>query len=265
MRSIESIKQEIDGTLTKLAEANKQLADRSAEIDELKLDNAKLLEQHLGKQRQPPSLQTQRAKIVQEGLKIEELESVKISLDGRLEKLDQELKLSRLDDRSLQIQAGIESYTNLVQTANLQILELSKTLTRLERSKHPLQTLSDLLHEINLSGKTAADYEIDLEKIRETFTTDLVTVFDAGTRIEKINVAGRTAFNMLDSAVAGRSTFAVAQKLQTLPEQFDPVQQMNTYREDPAEARGRAFRKSLLKKDIFQKDKMPKVDHRVNR
>lgn len=264
MRSIEKIKIDIDATLDKLSVVANQIKDKSASIEKLKADNSALVELHLGKARQPPSLQTQRQKIVQEGLKIEELENVQVSLNEKLEKLNEELKLARLEDKALQTLAGIDGYVNAVQIINNQILEMSKALGQLENSKHSLQVLSDLLHEIKLAGKSPADYGIDTDKIKQLFVGNLVTVFD-GDRIENLNITGQIAFNQFDSAVAGRRGYSVAKKIQRRPEQIDTTQNMNVrLRKDPAFDRNEAFRKSLLDKNVFE-DHTPIIRQQVHK
>ena len=63
MQTVSNIQREIVKLEETLLQVDLDIADKKEEVEKLKIDNAKLVEANLGKQRQPKSLELQRNRI----------------------------------------------------------------------------------------------------------------------------------------------------------------------------------------------------------
>lgn len=158
MKSTADCEKAVEDLNTKLQETVSMLASRQEELDSLREKNVKLLELNLGKERLPKSIRVQRRNMLDLEQRIEELKSVKASLESRLPAAEEELSLAKLQDRLRAFKESEGAFFEIVNDAFTSLASighgiqaLKENVRRLARCEHPANILLPVLQE--LKGK----------------------------------------------------------------------------------------------------------------
>ena len=127
-----------------------EISAKEKEILKLREANAKLIEIHLGKERKPRSLETQRNAITKIDLEILELQLVEKSLNGKLKETDALIRQDQLKTKISQFNEDSKTQRMLIESVRRNLKALEKSLLELEQSSgrnHCLYQILQLLFE----------------------------------------------------------------------------------------------------------------------
>lgn len=160
MRKPDDIREEISTALAKLKTIRQDIQKKHREQAKLKESHVRLVENTVGRQRMPKSLEKQRNSLLTVTLEIEGLEGARVNLETKLTDLQIELTRAELYPR---VKAYRQAEQQLVDKAEMvvqEIVGLNKQMQLckesveefLEEAGNPLEILRSLVNDPALSG-----------------------------------------------------------------------------------------------------------------
>jgi len=130
----------------KLSQLNEEIKGKQAEIEQLRKDNAGLIERNLGKSRKSPALRLGREKIASVDNEIAELNLVKDGLQKRLDNANAAIRQEQLKVKISQFMENSKEQLMLIETVRRNIKSLELSITALEGSSGKQHCLYQLLN-----------------------------------------------------------------------------------------------------------------------
>ncbi len=229
MESIDTVLAELEQINEKLLLVDADISLRKKQIEELKQVNARLLSQHLGQERRPSSLHTQRKKIAGVRDEIDELVFLKQSLQEERKQTENRLKLTQQKAQVEQYKRSESDYLSVLKqtsTALSNFLGSMQTLNGYRNQRHPLSLLLKLCSE--LGGKEGlAEYGLDLPLIAARYTqaTNWMAV-DFNHDLEAVTAETRNFVAQLEAAIAGKRAYHKIEPHKTPKQQVIPNESM---------------------------------------
>ncbi len=152
----------------KIKQIGDEIQAKEKEISKLRESNAALIEQCLGKERKPRSLETQRNAIVKIDVEILELRLVKESLTKKLAQVDADIKATKLRENIATFQEESEKQLKAFSEFNQAVISLQDAAEKLESYSGTKNAIYSLLRLCWNNGDFIKK-EIDLNKILATW------------------------------------------------------------------------------------------------
>jgi hypothetical protein len=261
METVEQVTAELEQVNEKLLLVDADISLWEQEVEELKQSNAKLLEQHLGKERRPPSLSVQRQKILDVQNQRDELLYLKQSLQEQREQVESRLKVAQREqeiERYKELESSFLATLEETSSALSSFLSSLQSLSRQQQQqRHPLALLLRLCSEHG-GKEELARYGLDLPLIAARYTEATSWMEgDFNHDLERISAETKDFVAQLEAVMAGKRAYhKIVPQRKAVKQQIIPDKSMRAlgqykilqkHEDELAKQRGFRKRRSIVR------------------